>query len=155
MALWITAAEENAAGRGITAQRIAARVAGSRTRTGGPGPIAALPVAGTATTAAGATTTAAGPTTTAAASAQISVTDAAALPKTKLVRPLAAVVGRKQGRAVLPEYLRTFAGLKKNVVIAGLYSRLEIWDEEKWKAYKMQTEAESGTIAEKMAELGV
>ncbi len=61
----------------------------------------------------------------------------------------------KQGRAVLPEYLRTFAGLKKNVVIAGLYSRLEIWDEEKWKAYKMQTEAESGTIAEKMAELGV
>lgn len=61
----------------------------------------------------------------------------------------------KQGRAVLPEYLRTFAGLKKLIVIAGLYSRLEIWDEEKWNIYKSQTEAESGTIAEKMAELGV
>lgn len=61
----------------------------------------------------------------------------------------------KQGRAMLPEYLRQFAGLKKDVVIAGLYSRLEIWDTEKWNAYKNQTEAESGSIAERMGELGV
>lgn len=61
----------------------------------------------------------------------------------------------KQGRVVLPEYLRQFAGLKKSVVIAGLYSRLEIWDVEKWNAYKSQTEAESGAIAERMAELGI
>lgn len=61
----------------------------------------------------------------------------------------------KQGRAILPEYLRQFAGLKKGVIVAGLYSRLEIWDEEKWNTYKGQTEAESGTIAERMAELGV
>lgn len=61
----------------------------------------------------------------------------------------------KQGRAVLPEYLRAFANIKKNTVIAGLYNRLEIWDEELWKKYKGQTEAESGAIAERMAELGV
>ena len=61
----------------------------------------------------------------------------------------------KQGRAILPEYLRKFAAIKKNVVIAGLYNRLEIWDEEMWSKYKGQTEAESGVIAEKMAELGV
>lgn len=61
----------------------------------------------------------------------------------------------KQGRAVLPEYLRQFASLKKSVVIAGLYSRLEIWDEEKWNIYKKQTESESSVIAEKMSELGV
>ena len=61
----------------------------------------------------------------------------------------------KQGRMVLPEYLRSFASLKKSVVVAGLYSRLELWDEEKWKTYKSQTEAESGDIAERMAELGV
>jgi MraZ protein len=61
----------------------------------------------------------------------------------------------KQGRVVLPEYLRQFAGLKKSVVIAGLYTRLEIWDESAWKQYKAQTEAESGNIAERMAELGV
>ncbi len=61
----------------------------------------------------------------------------------------------KQGRVVLPEYLRVFAGLKKNVVLAGLYNRAEIWDEEKWKTYKSQTETNSNEIAEKMAELGI
>ena len=60
-----------------------------------------------------------------------------------------------QGRAMLPEYLRQFAGLKKNVVIAGLYSRLEIWDEANWKKYQSQTEAQSNEIAERMGELGV
>ncbi len=60
-----------------------------------------------------------------------------------------------QGRAVLPEYLRQFAGLKKSVIIAGLYSRVEIWDADKWDGYKKQTEKESGEIAEKMGELGV
>lgn len=61
----------------------------------------------------------------------------------------------KQGRAMLPEYLRQFAQLKKDVVIAGLYSRLEIWDKTQWADYKNKTEAESGAIAERMAELGV
>lgn len=61
----------------------------------------------------------------------------------------------KQGRAVLPEYLRTFAGLQKNVTVAGLYSRVEIWDETKWNEYKTRTETNSNDIAEKMAELGV
>lgn len=61
----------------------------------------------------------------------------------------------KQGRAIVPEYLRVFAGLKKEVIIAGLGGRLEIWDDAKWKTYKTQTESESGSIAERMAELGV
>ena len=61
----------------------------------------------------------------------------------------------KQGRMVLPEYLRTFATLKKGVVIAGLYNRLEIWDEEAWHVYKTATESESNALAEKMGELGV
>lgn len=61
----------------------------------------------------------------------------------------------KQGRVMLPEYLRVFAGLKKEVVIAGLYSRLEIWGKEQWNLYKSRTEAESNEIAEKMGELGI
>jgi len=60
-----------------------------------------------------------------------------------------------QGRIVVPEYLRTYAGLKKNVVVAGLYSRLELWDETEWERYKASTEKTSGDIAEKLAELGV
>lgn len=61
----------------------------------------------------------------------------------------------KQGRFILPEYLRKFAGLKKTTVIAGLYSRLEIWDEAIWNKYKDLTEEQSSEIAERMAELGV
>ncbi len=60
-----------------------------------------------------------------------------------------------QGRAVLPEYLRKFAGLNKEVVVAGLYSRLELWDSAKWSEYKTKTEAESNQIAEQMSALGV
>ena len=60
-----------------------------------------------------------------------------------------------QGRITLPEYLRRFAGLKKKIIIAGLYDRLEIWDEVIWHKYKMGTEKESGEIAEALGELGV
>ena len=61
----------------------------------------------------------------------------------------------KQGRVILPEYLRKFASLKKELVLAGLYNRIEIWDASNWETYKGQTEAESGNIAERMGELGV
>lgn len=60
-----------------------------------------------------------------------------------------------QGRIILPEYLREFAGIGKEVVVAGLYSRLEIWDKEKWQSYKQKTEGESSQIAEHMGTLGV
>jgi MraZ protein len=61
----------------------------------------------------------------------------------------------KQGRVVMPEYLRVFAKFKKSLVVAGLYNRLEIWDEEEWTKYKNQTESESVNIAEQMGELGI
>ena len=61
----------------------------------------------------------------------------------------------KQGRVILPDYLRKYAGVGKNVVVAGLYNRLEIWNEEKWEEYKSGTEESSGDIAEQLGELGV
>ena len=60
-----------------------------------------------------------------------------------------------QGRIILPEYLRVFAGLKKNAIIAGLYNYLEIWDEQKWNTYKSATEKNSNEIAEALENLGV
>jgi len=60
-----------------------------------------------------------------------------------------------QGRIVLPEYLRTYAGVKKNVVVAGLYNRIELWDKTAWDKYKTKTEAESNAIAEQLGELNV
>ncbi|MCW1930545.1 MAG: division/cell wall cluster transcriptional repressor MraZ [Candidatus Kerfeldbacteria bacterium] len=61
----------------------------------------------------------------------------------------------KQGRMIIPEYLREYAHVKKGVVVAGVYDRLEIWDESAWSAYKKTTEKESNDIAESLAELGV
>lgn len=60
-----------------------------------------------------------------------------------------------QGRILVPEYLRKYAGLKKQAVFAGLYNRIEIWDEEAWRNYKSKTEASSDDIAEKLGELGI
>lgn len=60
-----------------------------------------------------------------------------------------------QGRILLPDYLRKYADLKKRTVIAGLYNRLEIWDEESWKKYKEKTEASGDDIAEQLGELGI
>ncbi|MCK5332613.1 division/cell wall cluster transcriptional repressor MraZ [Candidatus Parcubacteria bacterium] len=61
----------------------------------------------------------------------------------------------KQGRVILPDYLRKYAGLKKKIVIGGLFNRLEIWNEETWNKYKEKTEKDSSNIAEKLGELGV
>lgn len=60
-----------------------------------------------------------------------------------------------QGRILIPAYLREYAGLKKQAVFAGLYNRIEIWDEDSWKTYKSKTEASGDEIAEKLGELGI
>lgn len=56
----------------------------------------------------------------------------------------------KSGRLVIPEYLRGYASLAKNVVVTGLYDRLEIWDEDAWKVYAEKTEAAGNDIAERL-----
>lgn len=60
-----------------------------------------------------------------------------------------------QGRILLPDYLRKYAQLKRQVVIAGLYNRLELWNDARWQNYKVKTERTSGDIAEALTELGV
>jgi MraZ protein len=59
-----------------------------------------------------------------------------------------------QGRVSLPQHLKEYAGLNKKVVVAGLYDRIEIWNEEAWNEFKTQTEKESENIAEQLGELG-
>ena len=61
----------------------------------------------------------------------------------------------KQGRLILPDYLREYARVKKNVVVAGLYNRIEIWDAGSWGKYKQATEKDSDKIAEQLGALGV
>jgi len=59
------------------------------------------------------------------------------------------------GRVMIPQYLREYAGLSKNVVITGLYDRLEVWDEDTWNVYREKTEADGNDIAERLGADGV
>lgn len=61
----------------------------------------------------------------------------------------------KLGRILIPDYLIKYAGLKKNAIVCGLSSRLEIWDEEKWMDYKNKVESEVEGFGEKLKELGI
>jgi len=60
-----------------------------------------------------------------------------------------------QGRILIPDYLREYAGLDKETVFTGVYNRVEVWDKEKWASYKTQTETDSDEIAERLGELGI
>jgi len=59
------------------------------------------------------------------------------------------------GRILVPDYLKGYALLKKRVIIAGVFNRIEVWDEKIWKQYKTKTEKEVGDIAERLKTLGV
>lgn len=60
----------------------------------------------------------------------------------------------KLGRILLPDYLKNYAFLKKNVAILGLSNRIEVWDEKRWKEYKDKTEKEVGDMASRLQQLG-
>ncbi len=61
----------------------------------------------------------------------------------------------KQGRVSLPQNLRDYAGLNKDVVVIGVGARAEIWDKEKWTKYSAETESSYSEIAEQLAGLGI
>ena len=61
----------------------------------------------------------------------------------------------RQGRILIPPALREFAGLEKDVVLAGLANRLEIWSRSKWDAFLTESQQNFEQIAEKLSELGL
>ena len=60
----------------------------------------------------------------------------------------------KQGRILIPQNLREYAGLDKDIYTIGVAARIEIWDKAKWETYSNNSVI-SGTIEEKMAQLGI
>ena len=61
----------------------------------------------------------------------------------------------KLGRTLIPDYLKKYARLKKNVIIIGLGNRIEIWDKKAWDDYRAKSEGQIESIAEKLEELGI
>lgn len=46
----------------------------------------------------------------------------------------------KQGRITVPQILRKYAGLDRNIAVIGMGNRAELWDAESWEAYLERTE---------------
>ena len=59
----------------------------------------------------------------------------------------------KQGRVLIPAPLREYAGLKKETIVSGVASRVEMWAKEKWEAYSADAASSVEEIAEKMEDL--
>lgn len=59
------------------------------------------------------------------------------------------------GRILVPQYLRDFAQIQSNVVIAGNLDKIEIWNKDKFVQYQSQIEKNSDDIAEKLSNLGI
>lgn len=58
-----------------------------------------------------------------------------------------------QGRVVIPQVLREFAGITKAVVVIGIVDKAEIWDAEKWRQYNESIDEED--VLKSMEELGI
>ena len=60
----------------------------------------------------------------------------------------------KQGRILLPQTLRDFAGIDKEVVIIGNGERAEIWSKESWEAVNCDEGIDMDAIAAELDTLG-
>ena len=58
-----------------------------------------------------------------------------------------------QGRILISDRLRSYAGRREKVVMVGLFNRIEVWDEEQWKKYKTQLDKDGTQIAEQISSL--
>lgn len=57
----------------------------------------------------------------------------------------------RQGRITIPPALLATAGLSREVVVAGVYDHVEIWDRAKWRAHLEEVEGSAEHVAERLA----
>lgn len=63
------------------------------------------------------------------------------------------VLPDKQGRFIIPQYLKDFAGLKTDVMVIGVSNRIEIWDTAAWTKFYQLSQAEFEKTAETMLDV--
>src|SRR6185503_3429834 len=54
----------------------------------------------------------------------------------------------RQGRILVPQYLKDFARIKTDVIIVGVSSRMEIWAKDQWQEFYNNTKDSFEKIAE-------
>ena len=63
------------------------------------------------------------------------------------------IISDRQGRILLPQYLKDFAGIKRDVVVVGVSNRIEIWAKEKWEKFYGNCRQSFEEIAEKLMDI--
>jgi MraZ protein len=58
------------------------------------------------------------------------------------------------GRMLIPEHLKGFAKLDREVVFTGVHNRIELWNKAAWEEYKKKIESSADSLAEKLGEVG-
>lgn len=56
----------------------------------------------------------------------------------------------RQGRILVPKYLKDFAGIKKDVMFIGVSNRMEIWSKDVWQDYYNSSKESFEEIAERL-----
>lgn len=62
------------------------------------------------------------------------------------------VIPDRQGRILMPQYLKDFAGIKREVIIVGISNRIEIWANILWKEFYGNSHQAFEQLAEKLIE---
>ena len=60
------------------------------------------------------------------------------------------VIADKQGRILIPDYLKSYASIKEDVMILGISDRIEIWAKDKWVDFFEQNKGQFEELAEKL-----
>ncbi|MBN2097235.1 MAG: division/cell wall cluster transcriptional repressor MraZ [Candidatus Omnitrophica bacterium] len=58
----------------------------------------------------------------------------------------------KQGRVLIPKYLKDYAQIDRQIMIVGVANRIEIWSQKLWKEFYEKTQGTFEDIAEKLIE---
>lgn len=59
----------------------------------------------------------------------------------------------RQGRVLIPPSLREYAGLEKEIILAGLGKTFEIWDKARWDEEMEKTRTNFGQISKDVAQI--
>lgn len=61
----------------------------------------------------------------------------------------------KQGRTLIPNNLREYADIDKDMIVIGVGARVEIWSSQKWADYTETAASSYEALAENLVELGL
>lgn len=61
----------------------------------------------------------------------------------------------RQGRVIIPQNLRDYAGIENETVVIGVMNRVEIWKPEKWSEVVNTVEDDPEAIVSQLQDLGI